>query len=405
MCSCLPPKPPCQAYGASSAVFVGLVTSVSIDRNNLVARFTLEQPFKGVEGTEAEVFTARSDAACGFRFASGNRYLVYAYRRSENESLSTNLCTRTCHLSYADEDLEYLNNRDKAAPGSTIYGTVKLYARDMGTMREVSRPMTGMTVVIEGQNNRFEIVTDGEGRYNIAGIPPGSYEIRAALPNHLSDPSEHKVEVFDRGCAEEDLYIRPDGRISGKVVDSEGRPASGMKIELISAEPPEEYVYRFGLWANADKEGRYEFKQVPPGRYLLGINIEYAPSGGRPYPRTYYPGVFDPREAQVIVLGEGTIMEGLDITLAPKLATRYIRGQVVWPDGSGAEGARVSYGFSPSDGKSESSHTKSYMDGRFAITALDGLIYLITALAGSLSTEQVKVKASANMEMIKLVLR
>jgi hypothetical protein len=345
MCSCLPPDPPCQAYGAASAVFVGLVTSVSFDRNNLVACFTLEQPYKGVEGTEVEVFTARSGAACGFGFASGHRYLVYAYRRSENERLSTNLCTRTRHLSHAGEDLEYINNMANAAPGSTIYGTVKLYSRDMGKMRDVSRPMAGMTIVIEGQNNRFEIVTDGEGR-----------------------------------------------------------PASGMKIELISAEPPEEYIYRYGLWAYVNQEGRYEFEQVPPGRYLLGINIEWAPTGGRPYPRTYYPGVFDPSEARVIVLGEGTRMESFDISLPPKFATRYIWGQIVWPDGSGAEGAEISYGFSPSDGKAESSHTESYMDGRFTISALDGLIYLITARAGSLSTKQVEVKASENMEMIKLVL-
>jgi len=407
MCRCLPPKPPCHEYNNAAAVFVGLVTSIPHNKGesmNLV-RMTVVRAYKGVDGEEVEVGTPGSSAACGYGFADGQRYLVYAYRSSEDEGLSTNLCTRTRPLSRADEDLEYLDNLDKAAPGSTIYGGAMLYAMDLGKMTSVLRPMAGMTVAIEGEDRHFEIVTDSEGQYNVGALPAGSYEIRAALPDHLRDTAEHKVKVVDRGCAEEDLVIRPDGRISGKIVDCEGRPAAGMKMELISADPPEENVHRFGLWAHADQEGRYEFELVPPGRYLLGINVDWAPTRGNPYPPTYYPGVADSSEAQVVVMDEGTRMEGFDINLPPKLAERRIRGQVVRRDGSAAAGAKIVCEISPTYGKSaESGHSDTYTDGRFDVCGLDGLTYLIKGRMESLSTRQVAVKPSENMEPIKLVL-
>jgi hypothetical protein len=123
MCSCKPIPPPCHEYSNASAVFVGLVTSISPIKGamNLV-RLTLERAYKGVDGEDVELETGSHQAACGYGFADGQRYLVYAYRSPEDGRLSTNSCTRTCPLSCADEDLEYLNNMDKAAPGSTILG-------------------------------------------------------------------------------------------------------------------------------------------------------------------------------------------------------------------------------------------------------------------------------------------
>jgi len=405
MCSCLPPKPPCHEYSNASAVFAGLVTSISNNKGEYLVRFTVVRAYKGIDGEEVEVGTAGSSAACGYGFADGERYLVYAYRRSEGERLSTNLCTRTCALAWANDDLEYLDNLDKAAPGSTIHGIAKLYAMELGTMTGVVRPMAGMTVAIEGEDRRFEIVTDSEGQYSVGALRAGSYEIRAALPAHLRDTAEHKVNLVDRGCAEVELIIRPDGRVSGKIVDSEGLPAARKKVELISADPPKEHVHRFGLWAHADQEGHYEFELVPPGRYLLGINIDWAPSRGNPYPPTYYPGVADSPEAQVVVMGEGTRMERFDIMLPPKLAERRIRGHVVRRDGSSVEGAKVVCEISPAYGKSaESGYGDTYIDGRFDVCGLDGLTYLIKGRFESLSTGQLEVKPSENMESIKLVL-
>ena len=44
--------------------------------------------------------------SCGFFGKVGERYLIYAYKLSDNSGLTTNGCTRTRYLANADEDLK-----------------------------------------------------------------------------------------------------------------------------------------------------------------------------------------------------------------------------------------------------------------------------------------------------------
>ena len=87
--------------------------------------------------------------------------------------------------------------------------------------------------------------------------------------------------------------------------------------------------------------GRFEIKQVPPGEYVLGINLTGSPKAGFPYPPTYFPGVTQRSEATVIKLGLGEKVSDLLLRLPPPLSRRGVGGVVVWPDGSPAAGAEV----------------------------------------------------------------
>jgi hypothetical protein len=51
------------------------------------------------------VLTAQYDAACGFPFVAGGRYLVYARYRDPGGPLWTDLCSRTHFASDGDPDL------------------------------------------------------------------------------------------------------------------------------------------------------------------------------------------------------------------------------------------------------------------------------------------------------------
>ena len=44
-------------------------------------------------------------------------------------------------------------------------------------------------------------------------------------------------------------------------------------------------VSRFTL-----SDGSFEFADLPPGDYLLGVNLRDAPPSRTPYPKTIYPG-------------------------------------------------------------------------------------------------------------------
>jgi hypothetical protein len=114
---------PSEAYGLAKVVFIGrAIGGEEIkwkERNNgkkwiqLVGkvRFIVEQSFKGVQGSEVEVVA--QDRECGFGpYVKGERYLLYL-NRYDDEGLSADICSRSTHISGADEDLKFLKKRDQ----------------------------------------------------------------------------------------------------------------------------------------------------------------------------------------------------------------------------------------------------------------------------------------------------
>lgn len=73
----------CQDYWKASAVFVGTVIeskTVSIKRGEYeqqqrVVRFSLDEPFRGVEGAQVEVMTGMGGGDCGIAFKQTQQYL------------------------------------------------------------------------------------------------------------------------------------------------------------------------------------------------------------------------------------------------------------------------------------------------------------------------------------------
>lgn len=145
-CSCGGGGAPCEEFGRSSAVFVGTVTGVRKaepprprNREELEAlrradndwtpsmtfTFSVELAFLGVDGPEVEVGTGSGGGDCGYEFASGKRYLVYAYRYAKGNRLATGICSRTKPYELADEDIKFLGTLPSLAAGVTIYGEIK----------------------------------------------------------------------------------------------------------------------------------------------------------------------------------------------------------------------------------------------------------------------------------------
>lgn len=124
-CTCLPPMGPAEEMRRSDAVFLGKV--MSIKRNgsdndpfrSVEVRFDVVRSWKGEERSEQIVFTSSNSAACGYPFAEGKTYLVYA-NTGEVKSLVTGLCTRTRKLADAREDITEL---DKVASSGQSVST------------------------------------------------------------------------------------------------------------------------------------------------------------------------------------------------------------------------------------------------------------------------------------------
>jgi len=117
-CSCVEGTPPRQALDRAAAVFAGTVLDVNtfalplLDNSLQPVRVTFEvnQVWKGEVAGRAVIRTAQDSAACGYDFAAGTAYLVYAYQ--SEDGLATGLCERTTEITNAGEDLAVLGIGD-----------------------------------------------------------------------------------------------------------------------------------------------------------------------------------------------------------------------------------------------------------------------------------------------------
>lgn len=338
-CSCEGRRPPCEAYGAADAVFVGTVIGLSENNSNLLVtapvgyKFSIEQAYSGVSGTTVEVFSGTGFGDCGFNFQDGARYLVYA-RRNKGK-FTTSICTRTKLFERASEDLAFLGTLTSVAPGVTLYGEIH---RSL-----VQDALLGIdaSVTIESDTQRREVRPDAKGNFRVDGLSPGKIKVSLKLPEQFTTPApERELTVPDRSCANVVWYVSDNGRISGRVVSTDG-PVPYMQVTL---EDPSDGKPQPIKFETADENGQFLFAAVPAGRYLLSVARRRNPdpnSLANAYAPTFYPGVTDDSQAGVITLGPGEKVSALDIRVTKRPAS-ILEGSVVWSDGTPVRNAFLS---------------------------------------------------------------
>lgn len=122
-CSCITSPAPVKeqvkgAFSNSSAIISGEVIEIKespADKNSLMVRFKVAQSWKGVDQPEITIKTARDGAMCGYSFAVGQKYLVYAY--GAGDALSTDNCSRTATLG-KKSDAKYLDKLKRKVTSS-----------------------------------------------------------------------------------------------------------------------------------------------------------------------------------------------------------------------------------------------------------------------------------------------
>jgi len=340
-CTCAGSGAPCESFGAAAAVFAGTVIGertseqpkqrdqIDIDWTPRAVKFSVEQAYSGVTGTEIEVFTGRGGGDCGVRFKAGQRYLVYAYRYQDK--LTTSICTRTKPFSQATEDLAFLGTLSSARSGVTIHGGI-----DRTEGRKGELLSSDISITIEGESQRKEIRPDAQGRFSISGLPAGKYKITLHLPDALTtSKNEYEIMVADRGCGGVRWYVTDNGRVNGRVVNADGEPVANILVGLVEpgGNPKENQV----KLDRTDDKGNFDFSAVPRGRYLITVNHTRFPEPDDPtnaYPPSFYPGVIDKEQAQAINVGPGEQLNDLVIRVPPKLPPSVVKVSVVWSDGS-----------------------------------------------------------------------
>jgi len=375
----------CEMYGKTSAVFVGKIINIKEQkRENANSDFEIifqtKEAFVGVETlTRVSVLLSGTSLEyCGFE--KGKTYLVYAYKGDKGFSIDAG--TRTKQISEAIEDLEFLRNLPNQKNGIKIYGNVKQMVRS-SLEDNNSQPLDKVSVKIENSGNKgqiFRAKTDADGNYELSGIPMGSYNVSLlSVKKDFAASSSTTMKINNKGCVRQDISVVSKSKIVGKVIDADGNPVGHINVEIISVNVINPDYFIGDEFGQTDSEGVFRAYNVPSGFYTISVNYNNPPEDEAPFPPTFYPGVADKLQAQVIEVNLGQDITDIELRLPPKLKKITIKGSVVWTDGTPAVGVTVYMKDHLHDVCCVNSEVITDAQGHFIIHGFEGRKYRVWA--------------------------
>jgi len=165
--------------------------------------------------------------------------------------------------------------------GFELFGTVFVLPKGVGSVDQIeSQPLDRVPVRAVGSHGSlFSTLTDQHGVYSFPWLPPDTYHLEEALPAGFTLAQGAAPQPFVITAADKQVpgfacnlavYAKPDGQISGVVVDLAGRGVPGF-LTLEPADPKEAKAafQRGGLPGDETEDGNFKLPQLPPGRYRL----------------------------------------------------------------------------------------------------------------------------------------
>lgn len=395
-CSCSGAPTICGAYASADAVFIGSVQKVeqrepkkndapSENFVGQIAHVQVEKVFKGEDISEAVFHAGMS--SCDPIYKEGQRWLFYAYYDKKSQAWKIHACDRSTLIENAPDDLLYLQALPASGQKIRLSGALKHYENDAMKGFSLVENLSGVRVKVSDGQKTYEIYTDGNGVYEIYGLPPGRYSIRPEIPPGLkkwfpsyygeidySDREAPKAVLREKSCANVDFIYSAgsaDTFISGKVFGADGRALPNVCLSLL---PKGSAAARSRLFDCTDEQGRYEVREVPRGEYVIVINFDGKISSDAPFPKAYFPGVFDKERAGVLTISAGDRLEDVNIHIPSQEARNKLQGVLLYSDGRPVADELVGFKAETApEGYSGEVHTTTDAQGRFSLNVLQGL--------------------------------
>jgi Carboxypeptidase regulatory-like domain len=194
--------------------------------------------------------------------------------------------------------------------------------------------------------NFYNATADALGHFRFEGVKAGSYHLGFASPGYV--PSDPMAGVREVQVSGDGNTIKLEGRmsaqprISGRVVDGDGKGVANALLQIVGREDPP---------VTTDTTGKFELRP-DPGAYILSV---LPPTDLKPpvpergsdqqlmWTRVFYPGVTSLNAASRIVLRPGGDASGIVIKL-PAVPSHAVRGVLLDLDGTPVSGATVTLG-------------------------------------------------------------
>ena len=224
-------------------------------------------------------------------------------------------------------------------------------------------------------------ISDLEGRFHLEGIPAGDYLAAALMPGFVgpgidpaSNPSDEQlksiiasfptVHVSEGQTATVNLTLHRGGVITGRVLFSDGSPATGVQvlweapvlptfkeISMRRSSPILQTMWalfspKFDRGAKTDDQGRYRISGLSPGKYIIdtallaqGLPTRVSMSDGSDFgggspngipnlADVYAPGVFRRSDARVFEVRGDEEISDADLKLDPS-GLHTVKGRVL----------------------------------------------------------------------------
>ena len=389
-CTCIQSGPACQAFWNTPLVFDAVASSVDEERG--LATLDVSRVWRGAMPNRI-VVPSGDGASCVYVFEPGRRYLVFAHRDLSNGRVRVSLCSATREWDGTGSDAEFLASLSRPAAGGRIFGAVRYFTRSGGGVPEREQKPIVTSVHLQTPAG-VRTVTSSGGEYRFEGLTPGSYSLTLDTPDgYIAYPPSARLEIpTDRACASQPFSLTDNGRIAGRLLNFKGVPPSGMNVEVVTAGNiplPRGMSPRTAMVA---EDGAFEAGELPPGDYVVGVNLYDLPNPGVPYGRILFPGGPSPR---VITVKAGERVDLGTWQLPDPAPSWVVSGVVAWEDDRPAAGIEIraldvtgAREFTYSAGR-----VVSRADGRFELMLWQGHRYRFVAT--SPQTELLLVAAPA----------
>jgi hypothetical protein len=371
----------CERFWDGDAV--ALATLASIQKTGYKRLVTLRviEVYRG--DPPPEVIFDDPETDCGVRFASLGTELVWFYQ--ENNKWKA----------YGDRrgdqaaDLAFARSMKNPPSVARVFGSVgranpKMIV--MGGPPSMVGPLPGAIVVAQGPSGHYQIKVDKKGNFELSSLSPGEYEITVeGLPPNLDD---EPVPVALTGGQCKEIHFRPDtsGEISGKLIPGGKMPSPAWVTLFAANDAPKradanEYTREVAQLFADDETGKFVFRHVHPGKYVVAFQPGDPPDMNVPYWPRFYPNARDREDAQVFEIAEGQKITDLEFKIGDEVARRKVFVRAIWDDGTVAENVHLQ--LRNSKDASNITHQDVYTDskGEGVLEAFPGIGYLLESHA------------------------
>jgi len=185
-----------------------------------------------------------------------------------------------------------------------------------------------------------------------------------------------------------------------------------VKVEATAADARAHPMYGLSTAsATSDGDGRFEIRDLPPGKYIVGVNLEDLPSQYNPYARTVYPS--NGSGTHVVNLALGQTHDLGTWRLPPPVRVVKVEGVVVWQDGTPAAGLLIGAWDrtgNPTQFARGAGNAKTGADGRFVMELRQGRVYTFSAVESDnqpavLAVAAPRIETTGPIGPVRIVIR